>query len=118
MPCQFSLAPHSARETMGLAEYSSKVQQRPQTAASQHDRQCTEQAGRTAKRPAAPLVRDEEAVRNHDETAALEEDRGIVPPQVEAMVLTGDADSSLPAKRELALTGSTWADAGDSDDGL
>jgi hypothetical protein len=39
----------------------SQVQQQPLTAASQHNRQHTEQAGRMAKRPAAPLVRDEEA---------------------------------------------------------
>jgi hypothetical protein len=104
MPCQFSLAPHSARETMGLAEYSSKVQQRPQTAASQHDRQCTEQAGRTAKRPAAPLVRDEEAVRNHDETAALEEHRVDRSTAGRSHGADEDADSSLPAKSWTA----TW----------
>ena len=47
----------------GLAPttYSTEVQQRPLTAASEHDRQHTELAGATAKRPAAPLVRDEEA---------------------------------------------------------
>ena len=43
-------------------EYSSGVQQRPLTAASEHDRQHTELAGTTGKRPAPPLVRDEEAV--------------------------------------------------------
>ena len=46
---------------MGQAQYSSNVQQRPLTTASQHDHQHTELAGTTAKRPAAPLVRDEEA---------------------------------------------------------
>jgi hypothetical protein len=39
----------------------SKVQQRPLTVANQHDRQHAELAGMTAKCPAAPLVRDEEA---------------------------------------------------------
>jgi len=37
-------------------------------AASQHDRQQPKLAGMTVKRPAAPLVRDEEAHRNHGET--------------------------------------------------
>jgi hypothetical protein len=55
-------AAHPAREPMRQAEYSSQVQQRPLTAASQHSRQHTELAGTTSKRPAAPLVRDEEAV--------------------------------------------------------
>jgi hypothetical protein len=41
--------------------YSAKVQQRPLPAASDHDRQHTELAGTMNKRPAAPLVRDEEA---------------------------------------------------------
>ena len=41
--------------------YSAEVQQRPLTVASQHDRQHTELAGTTTIRPAAPLVRDEEA---------------------------------------------------------
>ena len=42
--------------------YSAEVQQRPLTAASGYDRQHTELAGTTAKRPAAPLVRDERRV--------------------------------------------------------
>ena len=42
--------------------YSAEVQQRPCTAPNSDDRQHTQLAGRTAKRPAAPLVRDEEAV--------------------------------------------------------
>ena len=46
----------------GQAKYSGNAQQRPLTTASQHDHQHTELAGTTAKRPAAPLVRDEEAV--------------------------------------------------------
>jgi hypothetical protein len=48
---------------MRKAQYSSKVQQRPLTVPSQHDRQHTEQAGTATKRPAAPLVRDQEADR-------------------------------------------------------
>ena len=52
-------------------QHSGKVQQQPRTAASSDDRLHTQLAGTTAKRPAAPLVRDEEAVRNHDETATL-----------------------------------------------
>jgi hypothetical protein len=43
------------------APYSTEVQQRPRTAASSDDRQHTQLAGTTAKRPAAPLVRDEAA---------------------------------------------------------
>jgi hypothetical protein len=43
------------------AQYSTEVQQRPLTATSQRDHQHTNLAGATAKRPAAPLVRDEEA---------------------------------------------------------
>ena len=43
------------------AQYSTEVQQRPLTATSQRDHQHTDLAGATAKRPAAPLVRDEEA---------------------------------------------------------
>jgi hypothetical protein len=54
-------APRCGHEPMRKAQYSSKVQQRPLTTASQHDRQHTELAGATDKRPAAPLVRDEEA---------------------------------------------------------
>ncbi len=46
---------------MRQAQYSTEVQQRPLTVASQHDRQHTKLAGTTAKRPGAPLVRDEEA---------------------------------------------------------
>ena len=46
---------------MRQAQYSSKVQQPPHTAASSDDRQHTQLAGTTAKRPAAPLVRDEAA---------------------------------------------------------
>jgi hypothetical protein len=48
--------------------YSTEVQQRPLTAASEHDRQHTELAGATAKRPAAPLVRDEEAAGSNPAT--------------------------------------------------
>jgi len=48
---------------MRQAQYSTEVQQRPLTVASQHDRQHTKLAGTTAKRPGAPLVRDEEAYR-------------------------------------------------------
>ena len=55
------LAPRPAREPMRQAQYSNHVQQRPLTAASKRERQHTELAGTTAKRPAAPLVRDEEA---------------------------------------------------------
>jgi hypothetical protein len=51
------------KQVIGRMRYSAKVQQRPLTAASQHDRQHTELAGTTAKRPAPPLVRDEEAAR-------------------------------------------------------
>jgi hypothetical protein len=47
---------------MRQTQYSNHVQQRPLTTAGQHDRQYTELAGTTAKRPAAPLVRDQEAV--------------------------------------------------------
>jgi hypothetical protein len=43
------------------AQYSTEVQQRPLTATSQRDHQHTDLAGATAKRPAAPIVRDEEA---------------------------------------------------------
>jgi hypothetical protein len=50
---------------MRHASYSRKVQQRPLTVASQHDHQHTEVAGMTAKRPVAPLVRDEEAAYGH-----------------------------------------------------
>jgi hypothetical protein len=46
----------------GGAPYSAEVQQSSLPRASSHDRQRTELAGMTAKRPAAPLVRDEEAV--------------------------------------------------------
>ncbi len=46
---------------MRQAKYSSQVQQRPLTAASHHDRQHTGLVGTAAKRPGAPLVRDEEA---------------------------------------------------------
>src|ERR1039457_374300 len=42
-------------------KYSAEVQQRALTTASQRGRQHTEQAGTTTKRPALPLVRDEEA---------------------------------------------------------
>jgi hypothetical protein len=51
-----------ARKPMRQMPYSSKVQQRPLTNASQRDRQHTALARTTSKRPAAPLVRDEEAV--------------------------------------------------------
>jgi len=44
----------------GQQRYSTEVQQQPLTAASKHDHEHTELAGRMAKRPAAPLVRDEE----------------------------------------------------------
>jgi hypothetical protein len=50
------------------AEYSTKVQQRSLTAASKHNRQHTELAGATAKRPAAPLVRDEKAAGSNPAT--------------------------------------------------
>ena len=43
------------------ATYSTEVQQRPQTADSSGGRQHTQRAGTTAKSPAAPVVRDEEA---------------------------------------------------------
>jgi hypothetical protein len=43
------------------ATYSMQVQQRARTAAIQRSHQHTELPGMTAKRPAAPLVRDEEA---------------------------------------------------------
>jgi hypothetical protein len=43
--------------------YSTEVQQRPRTAASSDDRQHTQLAGTTAKRPTAPLVRYQEADR-------------------------------------------------------
>jgi hypothetical protein len=56
-------APRRVSLPMGLAQYSSNVQQRRLTTASQHDHQHTELAGTTAKRPAAPLVRDEKADR-------------------------------------------------------
>jgi hypothetical protein len=42
-----------------------EVQQRPLPAANKHDQRRTELAGTTAKRPAAPLVRDEEAAHGH-----------------------------------------------------
>src|ERR1022692_1768640 len=51
-------------------KYSAEVQQRALTTASQRGRQHTEQAGTTTKRPALPLVRDEEAQREPG-TAAL-----------------------------------------------
>jgi hypothetical protein len=56
-------APRRVSLPMGQAQYSSNVQQRPLTTTCQHDHQHTELAGTTAKRPAAPLVRDEEANR-------------------------------------------------------
>jgi hypothetical protein len=61
-------APRCGHEPMRKAQYSSKVQQRPLTTASQHDRQHTELAGATDKRPAAPLVRDEEAAGSNPAT--------------------------------------------------
>ena len=45
----------------GQQRYSTEVQQRPLPATSIHDRQHTELAGTTAKRPAPSVVRDEEA---------------------------------------------------------
>src|ERR1039457_282307 len=51
-------------------KYSAEVQHRALTTASQRGRQHTEQAGTTTKRPALPLVRDEEAQREPG-TAAL-----------------------------------------------
>jgi hypothetical protein len=49
------------KKVVGRTRYSVKVQQRPLTAASQHDRQHTQLAGTTVNCPEAPLVRDEEA---------------------------------------------------------
>jgi hypothetical protein len=51
----------TTRAANAAHKYSTGVQQRPPTVASKHDRQHTELAGTTTKRPAAPLVRDEEA---------------------------------------------------------
>src|SRR5260370_41001887 len=48
--------------------YSAEVQQRARTAASQHDRQHPELAAMIVKRPAAPLVRDEEAAASNPAT--------------------------------------------------
>jgi len=48
--------------------YSAEVQQRPLTTASQPNRQHTQQARTTAKRPALPLVRDEEAAGSNPAT--------------------------------------------------
>src|SRR5256885_4940639 len=48
-----------------------RLQQRPLTVASQHDRQHTRLAGTTAKRPAAPLVRDEEAAGSNPATPTI-----------------------------------------------
>ncbi|SRR6266851_4233743 len=58
---------------MRQAEYSSKVQQPPRTAASSDDRQHTQLAGTTAKRSAAPLVRDEEAAGSNPATPTRSE---------------------------------------------
>ena len=60
-------AAHSTARKCG-AQYSAEAQQRHLAAASQHDRQHTELAGTTTKRPAAPLVRDEEAAGSNPAT--------------------------------------------------
>jgi len=57
-----------AREQIRQVLYSRQVQQRPLTIASHHNRQHTELAGITAKRPEAPLVRDEEAAGSNPAT--------------------------------------------------
>ena len=62
-PRGYQKAARPAREPMRQVLYSSQVQQRPLTIATQHDRQHTELTGMTAKRSEAPLVRDEEAAR-------------------------------------------------------
>ena len=54
------------------AKYSAEVQQRPLTAASQHERQRTDLAATTAKRPVAPLVRDEKAAGSNPATPEAE----------------------------------------------
>jgi hypothetical protein len=58
---QFIRTCTSGRVQQYLTRHSTEVQQRPRTAASSDDRQHTKLAGTTSKRPAAPLVRDEEA---------------------------------------------------------
>jgi hypothetical protein len=49
---------------MRQSQYSNQVQQRPLTAASRHDCGHAELAGKTAKHPAAPLIRDEDVLRS------------------------------------------------------
>ena len=61
-------ASRRAPELMRQAQYSNHVQQLPLPPASQHDRQHTKLAGTTAKHPAAPLVRDEEAAGSNPAT--------------------------------------------------
>jgi len=56
LPQKLTASPRAA------APYSTEIQQRPRTAATSGDRQHTQPPGTTAKRPAAPLVRDEEVV--------------------------------------------------------
>ena len=50
------------------APYSAEVQQRHLTPAIEHDQQHTTLAGTTVKRPALPLVRDEEAAGSNPAT--------------------------------------------------
>ena len=57
--------------------YSTEVQQRPLTVASQHERQRTELAGTIAKRPAAPLVRDEEVALDKQQRRRTASDLGV-----------------------------------------
>ena len=66
--------------------YSAEVQQRPLTATSEHGHWHTELAGTTDKRPAAPLVRDEEARATMAKQQCLKQSVGTVQPQVTGMV--------------------------------
>jgi hypothetical protein len=70
--------PSRVLEAVGLGggvgrSYSTEVQQRPRTAASSDDRQHTQLAGTTAKRPEAPLVRGEEAAGSNPATPTRSE---------------------------------------------
>ena len=55
-------------QLVSCTRYSAEVQQRPLTAACEHGHQHTELPATTDKRPAAPLVRDEEAAGSNPAT--------------------------------------------------
>jgi hypothetical protein len=75
-----------------VATYSTEIQQRPHTAASSGNRQHTQQTGTTAKSPAAPLVRDEEAAGSNPATPTMK-------PQVTQHSLTcGSRFAALDAR--------------------